>query len=231
MNSLTTDRFWDSPPVVLEPKVPARAALFWLHGLGADGNDFVAVAETLARTHPAIRHILPHAPRRPLTLNQGMVMRAWYDIALEGERWVPNDDDLLISCAAIQHLIENEVQRGLPARNIFIAGFSQGGAIALTTGTRMPVSLGGILALSTYLPLSHELAQRSHPANRALPIFMAHGTQDPVIPWTQGNRSRQFLERAGYPVTWHSYPMPHSVCEEEIRDMTAWLAPHLTENP
>lgn len=223
MNTLP-DRFWDHSPLVLEPTTPVKALIIWLHGLGADGDDFAAVAESLELE--GVRHLLPYAPRRPVTVNQGMIMRAWYDIALEGSRWLPNDEELLVSVQAVNHLVDQQLATGLRANKIFLAGFSQGGAVALATGTRHASHLGGVLALSTYLPLIEQLPTAHSPA---LPIFMAHGRQDPVIDRSHAQRSHQILEAAGYPVTWHEYPIPHSVCLEEIHDMAHWLKPRLKD--
>ncbi len=216
--------FWDQAPIVLEPSgIPASACVVWLHGLGADGQDFVPVAQAMASN--GVRHILPHAPRRPVTLNQGMVMRAWYDIALDGTRWIPNDDDLLASSRAVADILRAQMAQGMDPWRLFLAGFSQGGAVALACATHEFQQLGGVLALSTYLPMPDTLPSAGTPP---LPIFMAHGTDDGVISWERGQRSQLTLQQAGYPVTWHSYPMAHSVCLEEIQDMTDWLTPLLT---
>ncbi len=213
--------FWDRNPIILEPAIPASALVIWLHGLGADGEDFVTVANSLGLRD--VRHILPHAPHRPITVNQGMIMRAWYDIALEGTHWIPSDRDLLDSVAAVDQLIAQQAT-GLRADKIFLAGFSQGGAVALAAATRHTPHIGGVLALSTYLPLPDQLPP---PNTSKLPIFMAHGREDPVIEYSRAEHSREILEAAGYPVSWHEYPMPHSVCPEEIRDMAHWLRQQL----
>ncbi|NDU86205.1 MAG: carboxylesterase [Ferrovum sp.] len=224
------DTFWDTPPIVLNPRHPARATVLWLHGLGADGEDFVGVAESLQLADDlSVRHILPHAPRRPVTVNQGLMMRAWYDIALDGPRWVPNDDDLRQSVQAVNLLIDQEIAQGISPEKIFIAGFSQGGAVALTAGTRYASPLGGILALSTYLPLPHELLPPPQSNPRNPDIFMGHGVSDPVIPYARGEASRQSLMNQGYAVEWHSYPMAHSVCLDEIHDMAQWFGARLSK--
>lgn len=222
MNSAS---FWDHPPLYLEPSgQPAKACIIWLHGLGANGEDFAPVAEALAL--PYVRHILPHAPQRPVTHNQGRIMRAWYDIALDGEKWLPNDQDLLCSAQAVVRLINTQQAQGIAPEYLFVAGFSQGGAVALAATTRYPSQLGGVLALSTYLPLPDELPDAASKPH-ALPIFMAHGKQDPVIEWCRGDQSRRHLEQHGYSVTWHSYPMAHSVCLDEMHDMAQWLGSRL----
>jgi phospholipase/carboxylesterase len=163
---------------------------------------------------------------QPVSINNGHVMRAWYDVSfgdLEGKSRQADEKGVRASQRAIEQLIAREEQRGIPGSSIVLAGFSQGGAIALHTGVRHARTLAGIMALSTYLPLAESLAQEAAAANRRTPIFMAHGTQDPVVPYAMGVTSRTFLERAGYAVEWHEYPMPHSVCLEEVRDAGSWL--------
>ncbi|MFN7086930.1 MAG: alpha/beta hydrolase [Burkholderiales bacterium] len=203
------------------------ASVIWLHGLGADGNDFVPVAQALDLGQaPPIRFVFPHAPLQPVTINNGYVMRAWYDVSygdLEGKSRQADERGIRASQAAVGRLIRREIDRKIPSRNIILAGFSQGGAIALQTGLRHPEPLAGIVALSTYLPLAASFAQEATAANAATPIFMAHGTYDPVVPYTMGRQSYEFLERCGYRVEWYEYPMQHSVCPEEIRDIGAWL--------
>ncbi len=205
-----------------------RHAVIWLHGLGADGYDFEPlVPELNLPADKPVRFLFPHAPRQPVTINGGMVMRAWYDIT--GTEMVRHEDDAGIrrSAAAVRNLIANENARGIPTDRIILAGFSQGGAIALHTGLRHPESLAGILALSTYLPLSAQLEAEAHAANRATPIFMAHGLYDPVIPLILAESSRTRLQEAGYSVQWHSYPMPHAVSPQEIRDISHWFRDRL----
>jgi len=203
------------------------AAVIWMHGLGADGNDFVPVVRELGLPPtPAIRFIFPNAPMQPVTINNGYVMRAWYDVRfgdLEGKSKQADENGVRASQAAIDRLIDREVGRGIPAARIALAGFSQGGAIALQAGLRHAQQLAGIMALSTYLPLPDSLQAEASPANRATPIFMAHGTQDPVVPYSKGADSRAVLDGLGYQVEWHEYLMPHSVCMEEIADIGAWL--------
>jgi phospholipase/carboxylesterase len=202
-----------------------RASVIWLHGLGADGSDFVPIVPEL-RLPPqlAIRFVFPHAPIRPVTINNGMRMRAWYDIAATD---LTNRADLAgvrQSAGQLEALIERERNRGVAADKIVLAGFSQGGAIALYAGVRHRERLAGIMALSTYLIAPDTLAADASPANANVPIFMAHGTADPVVRFAWGEASRRLLEASGYPVEWHSYPMEHSVCIEEVWAIGAWLA-------
>jgi phospholipase/carboxylesterase len=207
-------------------KLP-QASVIWLHGLGADGNDFVPIVHELTlQRAPEIRFVFPHAPMQPVTINNGYVMRAWYDIKfgdLEGRAKQADEHGVRASQAAIAALVEREVERGITIGRIVLAGFSQGGAIALQTGLRYPEKLAGIMALSTYLPLAETLAAEATAENRATPIFMAHGTQDGVVPYAMASRSKDVLVQHGYNVEWHEYAMPHSVCPEEIRDISGWI--------
>jgi phospholipase/carboxylesterase len=207
-------------------KNPA-ASVIWMHGLGADGNDFAPIVNELELDGtPAIRFVFPHAPMRPVTINNGYVMRAWYDVSfgdLEGQSRLSDERGVRESQAQITALIEREAKRGVAAEHLVLAGFSQGGAIALQTGLRHPRKLAGVMALSTYLPLAETLPQEAAPANKATPIFMAHGTYDPVVPLMMGAGSMTLLTGLGYAVEWRQYPMPHSVCPEEIQDVGAWL--------
>jgi phospholipase/carboxylesterase len=195
--------------------------MIWLHGLGADGHDFEPVVQMLNLPH--IKFILPHAPYRPVTLNNGYEMRAWYDIfGLQPDS--PQDEDGIKNMQTIINaMIESEIVRGTPSHRILLAGFSQGGAMALHTATRFDQPLAGVLALSTYLPLKNQLKEKQHPANKYLPIWMAHGRHDSVITLATAQSSKQTLEAAGYEVEWHEYEMPHSVCEEEINDIRDFL--------
>ena len=203
------------------------ASVIWLHGLGADGNDFVPMAQELGLPQALpVRFIFPHAPMQPVTINNGYVMRAWYDVSLddlEGNSRRADENGVRASQAAIGKLIAREAERGIFFKNIVLAGFSQGGAVALQTGLRYPQRLAGVLALSTYLPLADSLPQEASPANLRTPIFMAHGTHDPVVPYAMGSNSKEFLEKMGYSVEWHDYPMQHSVSLEEIQDIGMWL--------
>lgn len=210
-------------------------SIIWMHGLGADGNDFVPVVQELDLAQaPPIRFIFPHAPMQPVTINNGYVMRAWYDVSLgdlEGHSRKADEKGVRASQAAIDKLIEREIDRKISSENIVLAGFSQGGAVALQTALRYPQPLAGVMALSTYLPLADSLPQEASPANAKTPIFMAHGTYDPMVPYAMGSKSREFLEKSGYNVEWHEYPMQHSVCLEEIQDIGAWLKRVLGARP
>ena len=198
------------------------ASIIWLHGLGADGHDFEPIVPELKLAKP-VRFVFPHAPVRPVTINQGMRMRAWYDILQLGGG--PEDEaGIRASQRMIEKLISEEKGKGLPAAKIVMAGFSQGGAIALQTALRYPERLAGVLALSAYLPRAGSLQSERSPANQDIPIFMAHGRYDDIIPLRRAEESRRLLESAGYRVEWHEYPMPHSVCAEEIADIAAFLA-------
>jgi phospholipase/carboxylesterase len=210
--------------IELETGTYPDSAVLWLHGLGADGHDFEPVVPELRLPgRLAVRFVFPHAPVRPVTINAGMRMRAWYDILQLGGG--PEDEaGIRASQKLLEGLLEREVARGIAPQRIVVAGFSQGGAIALQTGLRYSERLAGVLALSTYLPLAGALpAERSH-ANREVPIFQAHGRFDELIPIERAARSRDALHALGYPVEWHEYPMPHSVCGEEISDIAGWLA-------
>ena len=212
------------PRIELESAPHPTAAVIWLHGLGADGRDFAAIVPELdLGACPPIRFVFPHAPSLPVTLNGGYVMPAWYDIY--GPDLLQRQDATGIaqSAQAIAALIEHEIARGIPAERIVLAGFSQGCAMALHTGLRFEQRLAGIMALSGYLPLADTLATERAPANQHTPIFMAHGSQDPVVIPARGEASRELLSQLGYPVQWHSYPMPHSVHPREIADISAFL--------
>ena len=199
-------------------------SIVWLHGLGADGHDFESlVPELIEDGMPAMRFVFPHAPVRPVTRNNGYPMRAWYDIIGIDRRSAEDFAGIAASAEAIGDLIKAENQRGVATERIAIAGFSQGGAMALYIGTRHPEKLAGVIALSSYLPRSAELATARSVANQATSIFMAHGTQDPVVPYPLGDESRRLLESAGYPVEWHAYTMPHALCEPEVADLRGWL--------
>jgi phospholipase/carboxylesterase len=204
--------------VEIETGADPQAAVIWLHGLGADGHDFEPMVPQLELAQP-VRFVFPHAPVRPVTLNQGMRMRAWYDILQLGGG--PEDE---AGVRASQGLVEDLIgQQRLPADRIVLAGFSQGGAIVLQTALRHPQRLAGVLALSTYLPLAATLPAERSPASAGLPVFMAHGQYDDIIPLPRAEQSRRLLESLGYPVQWHAYPMPHSVCPQEIEDISAFL--------
>ena len=207
--------------IEIETAPTPAVAIIWLHGLGADGHDFEPIVPELGLPKStAVRFIFPHAPVRPVTINGGARMRAWYDVTGDGQQ---DAGGIRASQASVEALIARERKRGIPPPATVLAGFSQGGAMALQTGLRYPERLAGILALSSYLPLPETLEQEMSPANRDVPIFMAHGTQDPLIPLSWATRSRDRLKALGYVIEWHEYPMPHSVCAEEIADIGRWL--------
>lgn len=211
------------PCVELEPESPAKASIVWLHGLGADGHDFEPVAKMLAKGFPCpVRFVLPHAPRMPVTINMGMQMPAWYDMLnLEHPRNV-NWDTVRTSEQNICALLERERARGISSDKLFLAGFSQGGALALRIGLKREQALAGVLALSTYLLVEQDEVFPVDKKNK-LPVFMAHGEQDPVIPFSLAEASRNTIKQQGCEVQWHSYYMQHSVCEEEITHIAQWL--------
>lgn len=199
--------------------------VIWMHGLGADGWDFVPIVKELGLPEKlALRFIFPHAPMRPVTLNNGYVMRAWYDIAMAELQRVTDEKGIRESQRQIEAFMAREKERGIASDKIVLAGFSQGGAIALQTGLRHAEPLAGILALSTYLALAESLAAEGTPANKSIPIFMAHGSEDPVVPIELAETSRDTLKSHGYNVRWTDYPMPHSVCMEEVAAIGEWLA-------
>ena len=218
MNTLLENIEIDSAP-------NPTAAIIWMHGLGADGNDFVPMVRELDLSAcPAIRFIFPHAQTMPVTINGGYVMRSWYDIV--GTDIVKREDEagLRKSQLQIEALIAREKERGIAASNIVLAGFSQGCAMTLQTGLRHPEQLAGLMCLSGYVPLAGKLALERHPASVATPIFMAHGNADPVIPMDRAEQSRDLLTTLGHNVEWHQYPMQHSLCQQEIDDVGLWLA-------
>lgn len=214
------------PPVVIETGHHPDATVIWLHGLGADGHDFEPIIPALGLPASlSLRFIFPHAPVMPVSINGGMQMRAWYDlIPADTETGMRSDAAGIRGSSAYVHgLIAEQVAGGIDVGRIILAGFSQGGVIALHTGLRCDKTLGGIMALSTYLGLPETLAAEADSANKVTPIFMAHGTGDEVLPMAMGARSRDALIDAGYDVAWHEYAMPHSVCPEEIADISRWL--------
>lgn len=201
-----------------------RHAVIWLHGLGADGHDFEPIVPELglSGTTP-VRFIFPHAPAQPVTINGGMVMRAWYDITAMDLSAAVDTDGIERSAEHLRRLVRATVDSGIVPERIFLAGFSQGGVIALHTGLPYGERLAGIIALSTYVAVPEAVQQSAGAANEDTPIFMAHGRYDPVIPCPLGEKSRDFLLNEGYPVEWHEYPMQHSVYPDEIRDLADWL--------
>lgn len=203
---------------------PATHSIIWLHGLGADGNDFASIApEFKFSSNINPRFIFPHAPIMPVTINNGYKMRAWFDIYDLSRLAKFDEAGIAKSVEFIESLIFQEESRGIPSSNIILAGFSQGAVIALTTGILCKKPLAGIIALSGYLPNAAYLIEHKSPMNTAIPIFLAHGTQDGVVPFALGEETHKVLHQANYPVTWRSYPMEHSVCIEEIKDINDWL--------
>ena len=214
--------------VILEPRGRHKASIIWLHGLGADGHDFEPVipALQLPGDH-GIRFIFPHAPERPITINGGMVMRAWYDVKETDLRKREDTDGIEESRQILERFIKAEKDAGIPSEKILLAGFSQGGVVILHTGLRYPESLAGLLALSTYLAVPDKLTVEASPANAKTPVFMAHGTMDPVIPVEHGKNAADQLKQAGYKVDWHEYPMQHAVSLEEIEEIGRWISTRL----
>jgi phospholipase/carboxylesterase len=210
--------------VEIETGRKPTGAVIWLHGLGADGHDFAPIVPQLVSPDERpLRFVFPHAPVRPVTINNGMSMRAWYDI-LGFDRGAPQDvAGIRASDALVGELIRRENERGIPSNRIVLGGFSQGGAISLFSGVRYPEKLAGLMGLSCYLLLEDLLPAERTRANYQTPIFLAHGTQDPVVDVRRGTEARQLLEAGGYPLEWHTYPMPHAVCPPEVDDMGAWL--------
>ncbi len=216
------------PSVKIETGPQPEFAVIWLHGLGADGHDFEPIVPELKLDQsPAVRFIFPHAPKRPVTINGGMEMRAWYDIYFTGdsgaETFKGNQDHIKESAKQLTDLIEHEVASGIPPNHIILAGFSQGGAISLYAGLRYDKPLAGMLALSTYLPMPETLADEGAPANKTIPMFMAHGLQDATIPIAVGKATEEKMTQAGHNIEWHQYPMAHSVSTDEIQDISVWL--------
>ncbi|HEY0684371.1 MAG TPA: alpha/beta fold hydrolase [Steroidobacter sp.] len=214
--------------VVLTPPTSPTAAVIWLHGLGADGFDFVPIVEELRL--PAslpVKFVFPHATPRPVTINNGYVMRAWYDIKGFGPERAEDDAGIRESEGVVKKYIEQQIAQGIPADKIVIAGFSQGGAIAFQAGLRYPQRLAGLMALSTYLPLRSTVAQEASAANRDVPILMCHGAYDPVVQLQMGEASRDVLQSLGYRIEWRTYPMEHSVCMEEVVEISRWLQARL----
>jgi len=216
------------PHITTETGPKPQASVIWLHGLGADGHDFEPIVAQLGLTDAvAVRFIFPHAPAIPVTLNGGYIMPAWYDIK-QTDLGIEHDHQGIVNSARdIQLLIEQELMRGIPASRIILAGFSQGAAMALHVGLRQSEPLAGIMVLSGYLLLP-DLTDQFSPAAKNTPLFMAHGVHDPVVTYSLGDNTRRTLESLGYAIQWHSYPMEHNVCPEEIRHIGAWLNQRLT---
>jgi len=210
----------------LHPADAPEASVIWLHGLGADGNDFVPLIPLLRLPrHPAIRFVFPHAPSLPVTANNGHVMPAWFDIIAFGEERKFNAPQLLASAVAVHQLIDREIERGIPSERILLAGFSQGGAVNFQAALTYDKPLAGLLALSTYFPTHDTIAV--HPANAGLPVLLCHGTNDPILPVTMGMNSRRYLERLGLHPEMRSYFMAHEVCGEELEDVSRFIQAHL----
>lgn len=200
-------------------------AVIWMHGLGADGSDFEPIVPELGLAEsPAVRFIFPNAPYRPVTCNGGYVMRAWYDIiSLEPDSRQIDETGLLESCEIVRQLIQREEKRGIPSQRIFLAGFSQGGAVAYLSALTHPEPLAGVIALSTYIPEARLITEDLSAANRHIPLFVAHGTDDDVVSIKLGRQALALLEQCGLKPAWHTYDMPHSVCIDEVRDIGTWL--------
>lgn len=215
----------DSPIIVETGSNPPDSCVIWLHGLGADGHDFEAIVPELGLSPDLnVRFVFPHAPMIPVTINQGFVMRAWYDITTADIAQREDEAGIRASQALLVDMIEAQIEQGIDSSRIVLAGFSQGGVIALQTGLRFDKPLAGIMALSTYLPLAESLADEKSKANESIPVFLAHGSADPVIPVDLAYRTRGHLEKQGYHPSWFEYDgMQHSVCAQEIENMSGWL--------
>lgn len=214
--------------VIIEPTQPARAAVIWLHGLGADGYDFVPmIPELELPAESAVRFIFPHAPVRPVTLNNGLPMRAWYDILGLNGSAKTDAEGIRTSQQRVLGYLRQQREAGIAANRILLAGFSQGGAVVLHTGLRLSEAIAGLIALSTYLPLHETVAAEASLASKNIPVFMAHGRHDAIVPFSMGERSSQLLQEQGYQVDWHRYGIAHEVCDDEISDLGRWLAARL----
>lgn len=209
--------------IEIETRPKPSHSVIWLHGLGADGNDFVPIVQQLKLPKLGIRFVFPHAPMRPVTINGGFVMRAWYDIVAQDLAQRADEAGIRHSQAAIDALIAKEAVRGMPASRVVLAGFSQGGVISLQTGLRHHKTLAGVMSLSAYLPLASTVEKERNAANQDTPIFIGHGMADNVVPLKAGTTARDQLIKLGYDVDWHQYPMAHSVCPQELDDIGAWL--------
>lgn len=210
----------NTPPVIVGAN-PHEKTIIWLHGLGADGHDFEPIAHQLGLAQ--IKYIFPHAPIRPITLNGGMAMRGWYDLESLEFRQKQDEAGILQSVESIHTLMQQQIDEGLKPQDLILAGFSQGGAIALYAGLTFHLTIGGVMGLSTYLPIADRFEKADRTMNQQTPVFMAHGVDDPVLPLHFATTSRDRLQALGYTVEWHDYRMPHSVCPEELYDIKAWL--------
>lgn len=202
------------------PNIPALGSIVWLHGLGADGHDFTSIVPQL---NLPLHFVFPHAPLKPVTINNGYVMRAWFDIYSMQINQRIDTIGIADSVKIVEQLIENEQRKGIPTEKIILGGFSQGSVIALMTGLSYSKKLGGIIGLSGYLPNAAQVLANKSQANQAIPVFLAHGTEDAIVPFILGKKTEAALKQHGIPVTWHDYPMPHSVCTQEIQDILNWL--------
>ncbi|SRR5579883_1621545 len=212
------------PSIEIDPAGPTQRTIIWLHGLGADGSDFVPVASELhLPAELGVRFVFPHAPIMPVTINNGYEMRAWFDIPAMAIHENIDEKGIAKSVESLKLLIKRETSRGILTKHIILAGFSQGAMIALTAGLNYPDPLGGILALSGCLPLANKVFEKASAAHQHIPIFIGHGTEDTIVPYALGKATYVALKQRGYPVSWHSYPMPHSVSGEEIRDIRQWI--------
>lgn len=223
-----------SPRITIEHSPsgnPPDAAVIWLHGLGADGHDFEPIVPELSLpSRLSVRFIFPHAPVRPVTMNMGLEMRSWYDIFSIDEPRRVDEAQLEESCQQLVSLIEEQIAAGICSKRILVAGFSQGGAVVLSTALRYSKPLAGILALSTYIPVPEWIETQGHRANASIPIMMAHGTQDPVVPYHLAVSARRKLAQLGYAVKWREYLMPHAVCPEQIGDISKWMVELLADD-
>jgi len=216
--------FNDPAPVVIETGPAPAASIIWLHGLGADGHDFEPIVPELNLPPSCpVRFVFPHAPYRPVTVNGGYTMRAWYDIAIDAQGFHQNAGHIRESEQHVRELIVEQCRQGIACRRVLLAGFSQGAAMALHCGLRYPETLAGILALSMPIPLPERIPHELHAANRETPVFLAHGTADPVVPFAMGEYAHQMLSGLGLRLEWHTYPMQHSVCPQEVTDIRDWL--------
>jgi phospholipase/carboxylesterase len=214
-----------TPSIELETGPNPTAAVIWLHGLGADGSDFEPMVPELRLPRSlAVRFVFPHAPYRPVTINGGYIMRAWYDIEMTDTGFNQKISHIRESELVVRGLVEKQIERGIPSARIVLAGFSQGGAIALYTGLRFPQPLAGIMALSAPVPFANSLMKDAHPANAKVAIFMAHGTHDGMVPFAIGQSTHNLLKAGGANIEWHEYNMDHSVVPAEIKDIGRWLS-------
>ena len=210
------------------PVGTARGVVLWLHGLGADGHDFAPIVPALKVDDLSLRYVFPHAPSISVTVNGGMRMPAWYDVTEVDLRREPDGPGVLRSARQIERLLEREKAGGMPAERIVLAGFSQGGAMALHVGLRHAETLAGIMALSTYLPAPEALADERSDAARSVPVLLCHGSADPLVPCARGEEARDLMQSLGQDVSWHTWPMQHEVCAEEIETISAWLRERFT---